>query len=91
MMKNILVFISIALLLTACGGGGGSGGTETPSTGESSSEDITLTQGVLYTVYAGNKLVKNTPKTIIQITHIDQESKSTVMLLEGNATIIRKP
>jgi hypothetical protein len=90
-MKKILFLISIALIFTACGGGGSSTGGETPSTGESASKDVTLTPGVLYTVYAGNKLVRNVTKTVVQITHSDKASTSTVMLLEGNATIIRKP
>ena len=90
-MKKIFTLISIAFLLTACGGGGSSEKDKTPSTGESPSKDVTLTQGVFYTVYHGNKLIKNTPKTIVQITHVDKAGTSTVMLLEGNATIIRKP
>ena len=90
-MKKLLALTTLSFLLTACGGGGNSGGEKTPSTGESPSKDVNLVQGKLYTVYHGNKLIKNTPKTIVQITHVDQAETSTVMLLEGNATIIRKP
>ena len=74
--------------MNGCGSGGSGSGSDT---GESVSEDVSMSVGQLYTVYTGNKIIKNEDKTIIQVTHIDTENKSTVMLLEGNATIIRKP
>jgi len=82
--KYIIPAISI-LLLTACGGGGSSSDTDT-GTGTST----TMVPNQSYTVYPGDRLFKNTPDTIVKITHTDGSETSTVELVAGEATIIRK-
>jgi hypothetical protein len=81
-MKKILIFTTSMIFLIGCGGGSSSSG---------SNKDVTMTIGQPYTVYSGNKIIKNAEETHVQVTHIDGESESTVVLVEGNATIIRKP
>ena len=81
-MKKIFIFTTSMIFLVGCGGGSSSSG---------SSKDVTMAIGQPYTVYSGNKIVKNAEETHIQVSHTDGESVSTVVLIEGNATIIRKP
>lgn len=81
-MKKNLIFITSIIFLTGCGGG---------SSSSEPNEDVTMTVGQPYTVYPGNKIVKNDEETHVQVTHIDGKSESSVVLVEGNATIIRKP
>ena len=81
-MKQILIFTTSMLFLIGCGGGESS---------SESTQDVNMVIAELNTVYPGNKIIKNTEGTIVQVTHIDGESESTVILVEGNATIIRKP
>ena len=54
----------------------------------SSNEDMILLES--YTVYSGDQIVKVSDSTSLRILHIDFEDHSTVTLLEGSATIIRK-
>jgi hypothetical protein len=83
-MKHILIFILSTLFLTNCGGGGS-------SSTSGSNQDVDMVIGQAYTAYSGNKIIKNDEETIIQVTHFDANSESTVVLVEGNATIIRNP
>ena len=85
-MKKRLVLPFATLFLVGCGGGSTSNG----DTG-SSAKDVNMNQGQPYTVYSGNKIIKYANPTVVKISHTDGQSTSTVMLLEGNATIIRKP
>ena len=82
-MKKILIFITTAILIAGCGSSGGSSSEST--------EDVTMVISETYTVYPGNQVLKGSPDTLVQITHIDGQTESTIQLLEGNATIIRKP
>ena len=81
-MKQILIFIPIMIVLVGCGGGSSSGG---------SSADVEMAPSEIYTVYSGNKVVKNSDNTRVKIVHINGQSTSTIELVEGNATIIRNP
>ncbi len=84
MIKKYIIPVASVFFLTACGGGSSSSGTGT----ESSS--ITLVPNRSYTVYPGDRLFKNAPDTIVKITHTDGSETSTVELVAGEATIIRK-
>ena len=81
-MKQILIFITSMIFLVGCGGDSGS---STPTA------DVDMVTLETYTVYPGNKVIKNTDDTLVQITHVDGQDTSTILLVEGNATIIRRP
>jgi hypothetical protein len=82
MIKYTIMITSI-LFLTACGGGGSSSSTNNGST-------ITMIPEQVYTVYPGDKLIKNTPDTLVKITHTDGHTESLIELVAGDATIIKK-
>jgi len=88
-MKKIFILVIITILFTGCGGEGNGGGGS--STGEPADKDVTMELNKAYTVYPGNKLIKDSTSAKISITHNDGRSTSTVILLTGNASIIRKP
>ena len=81
-MKQIFIFIPIILVLIGCDSGSSSG---------DSSPDVEMEFFQTYTVYSGNKVVKNADNTQVKIVHIDGQGTSTIELVEGNATIIRNP
>jgi hypothetical protein len=88
-MKNILIFSIVAFLLNACGGG--SGGN---STGSSSLSGITPDKGdtnmVLnqqYVVSKGDQIFKKSDLAKVKIIHSDGNTRSTVELIEGSATL----
>lgn len=85
-MKQIFIFMTIAIFLVGCGGGSSSnsGGSTAP---EPHSTVMVISQ--LYTVSPGDQVVKTVPEALVQIIHSDEHSESTVVLLEGEATIIR--
>ena len=88
LMKQILFLATNAMLLLGCGGGSSSStGSSTP---EPPSSDIVMIISQSYTVFPGDKVIKTVPEALIHIKHIDEQLESTVVLLEGNATIIRQ-
>lgn len=92
-MKKTLILILTSLLLAACGGSGSGGDTDnTPSTPPPSSlKDVNMQVGQPYTVYPGNRIIKNSSKSNVKIIHEDEKVFSTVFLIDGNASIIRNP
>lgn len=74
-----------SLLLIGCGGG-----SSTDSTGGPSA-DVELVISEAQTVYPGNKVIRNSNDTLIKINHTDGIETSTIVLLQGSATIIRNP
>jgi len=84
MQKKYILFIS-TILLVGCGGGS-DGGTIEPT-----DENVTMEINKAYTIYPGNKLVKNSDLAQITISHTDGETTSAVTLTSGTATIIRQP
>lgn len=86
-MKKILIFTTSMIFLVGCGGGSDSGS----NSGSGSKKDVNMVISQPYTAYPGNKVIKHTTKTLVQIAHIDGEDTSTILLVEGNATIIRNP
>jgi hypothetical protein len=87
MMKQIFIFIAVALFLVGCGGGSssGSGGGGTPP---SSNVDMIISEP--YTVYPGDEIRKTSDSALVRISHIDFHEESTVVLTEGSATIVRQ-
>ncbi len=85
-MKTIITLVLIALSLTACGSSGSSNENSGPP--PSSNVDMEVSQS--YSVFPGDSIIKDTEDSQLEITHIDGEKKSTVTLLSGSATIIRK-
>ena len=85
-MKKILILTLATLFITGCGGGSSSGSS---SSGPSGSVEMEI--NTAETVYPGNKIVKNSEDTLIQVSHTDGVETSTVVLLQGSATIIRNP
>jgi len=86
-MKKIFIFTITALFLVGCGGGGSS--SDSGSTGPSGTLELTVSEP--QTVYPGNKVIKNSEDTLLQINHTDGVETSTIVLLQGSATIIRNP
>ncbi len=90
-MKNLLL-ISALLFVIGCGGNGNStvdnNITDSNLTDENISTEVKTTMqiGAVYTVVTGDRIVRETNSTNIEVTY--QESNTTVQLLEGNATII---
>ncbi|MDQ7084900.1 MAG: hypothetical protein Q9M36_08180 [Sulfurovum sp.] len=82
-MKNILTLTSFTLILLGCGGGSSSGSNKTFSGAIVVSE--------VYTVFPGDSIVKHSDPAIINIIHKEGQSESTIELIEGNVTILRKP
>ena len=86
-MKNLIMFLGIALLFAGCGSSGSSseGGESTPPP-----SNTNMQVGQSYTVYKGNSIIKDSEDTLITIIHVDGQNESTVTLDHGSATIIRK-
>lgn len=87
-MTKIFIFTALTIFLTGCGGSSNDSGTSTPDDKE---KDAVMVPLESYSVYSGNKVVKGSENAVLQVTHTYGEDKSIVVLLEGNATIIRNP
>jgi hypothetical protein len=88
MMKQIFIFMVIALFLVGCGGGSSSGSSSGGGTPPSSNVDMTILEP--YTVYPGDQIRKTSDSALVRVSHIDFHEESTVVLTEGSATIIRQ-
>lgn len=80
-IKNLLLSISAALILSACGGDGSEGSLENDS--------IVLELNEPILVYAGDSLEKSSEDTTVNIVHDLTNDTKTVTLLTGSATLIR--
>jgi len=76
-MKQIFIFTTTAIFLVGCGG------SDKP-------KDRVMEIDQSYSVISGDKVIKTSENTLIEIMHTDGKKTSTVKLLEGNATIIHK-
>ena len=74
------------MVLSGCGSSGSSGG----GGGNPPSSDIDMVLSEPYTVYPGDAVIKTSDPTLIGIAHTDFNEESTVVLIEGSATIIRQ-
>ena len=92
-MKTIQIFTytALSIFLIGCGGGSSSGGGGEAPTSEDKDKDAVMVALERYTVYPGNKVIKSTDNAVLKVTHFSGTDTSTVVLLEGNATIIRNP
>ncbi len=101
-MKNIFTLIIIGLLFTACGSSSGetSGGSSTVagetqnnnSVAENNSldKDTVMVIDTEYIVSQGDQILKGSDDATVRITHIDGQAQSSVVLIEGIATIVIK-
>ena len=87
MYKTIITTITV-LMVSGCGGGSGSAGGSGGSGGYSG--NTKMSPSTTYTVYPGNKIVKDSETAKVQVHHINGHPESTVTLIEGEATIIRQ-
>lgn len=76
-MKYIFTYGLSLIFLVSCG-----------KSGRSSSPNQIMSIGKPYTVTSGDKIIKTSKSAIVNITHTDGESKSTVKLIAGKATIL---
>jgi len=80
MKTKIYIYPLLAsFLFLGCGSGGGG-----------SSSEIEMEIGKKYDVSIGDRIQRNAPNTILTISHTQNSKTSTVILAEGNATIIKK-
>jgi len=80
-----LFFITLSLFaLTGCGGG------SSDTAGTPGGAEITMVIDQPYTVEQGDKIIKTSTPTLVEIKHTEGKSVSTVILLEGSAKIIQK-
>jgi len=84
-MKKLAILLVTALFLIACGS---NDSTSHPTPPPSSDVDMELSKA--YTLLPGDSIIKNDESARLEIQHIDGQAESTVTLLEGSATIIRK-
>jgi len=83
-MKQIFIFLPSMIFLIGCGGGSSSSVSNSDYAGP-------MTISEIYTVYPGDSVSKDSTSPLIKVIHIDGATESTIELVEGNATIIRKP
>jgi hypothetical protein len=83
-MKYFTFLFPAVLIITGCGGG-------TSSTSSSGESDIIMETDHSYTVKPGDRIVKTSSPTLVEIKHTDGHTDSTVTLIEGEAKIIQKP
>lgn len=74
-MNKIFILSTTLLFLVGCG---------------DSKPDRNMGISEQYTLNSGDKIIRNVENTLLKIIHVSGEKKSTVELLEGNATIIYK-
>jgi len=85
-MKQILIFLPSMIFLIGCGGGSSS---SSPVSNSDYAGPMAISE--IYTVFPGDSVTKDSASPLIKIIHIDGATESTIELVEGNATIVRKP
>ena len=83
-MKYLFLITLALFTLTGCGGGS----SDTASTPDNEETNMIIDQP--YTIEQGDKIIKTSTPTLIEIKHTEGQSTSTVILLEGSAIIIHK-
>jgi len=86
-MYKIIIITAAVLMVSGCGG---SSGDSDGSSYNYPSGNTKMSPKTTYTVYPGDKIVKDSESAKVQVHHIDGQPGSTVTLLEGEATIIRQ-
>lgn len=82
-MNKILISLLVSIMLVGCGGSGGSNAY--------SSYSGPMDVAKAYTMSTGDSIVKGSDRTVVRITHDEGANISTVELISGDATILRKP
>ena len=82
-MKKILIFIPSMIFLIGCG--------SDSSSGSNSTYAGSMTVAEIYTMYPGDSVSPDSDSPLLKIIHIDGATESTIELVEGDATIVRKP
>jgi len=85
-MKNIIIFISALFIFSGCEGSSSNDGSSSIPEPET-----TMIVGQAYTVNSGDRLIKTSTPSFVEIQHTDGSKQSTVTLTEGSAKIIRNP
>ncbi len=99
-MKSFIVPLFMVYLLTGCGGGSSdtianydssdSNASRPSPSNNTNISDNDMKPNHPYTVYPGDKIEKTSDDAEVTITHIDGHKESTVTLIAGSATLIRK-
>lgn len=89
-MKKILIYSTIAILLSGCGGSeGGNSADDTP--GENPGKgDTSMVINKAYVAAPGDQIIKDSILARIKVTHKEGNSRSTVELVEGKAILRKK-
>ena len=92
-IKTIGILIAFSFFYTGCGNN-----SEVVKSGELSSSNsndiehenksIVMKPNKQYTIRHGDKIVKNSDKAVVKIIHTLGSTDTTVMLIDGNASII---
>lgn len=81
-MKKFLVSCTTLLILVGCGG--------SDSAGNKTFEGP-MVISTSYAVFPGDSVVKTSDEAIISIVHKDGKEESTIILTQGEATLLRQP
>jgi len=82
MMTKILLLISALLVFIGCGGS---------DTGSNKTFSGAMVVSQNYTVFPGDSVIKGSDNAVISVTHKEGKAESTIILIEGNVTIVRAP
>ena len=86
-MKNIILTIAM-FLLSACGGGGGNSDGNTNASGINPDRgDTSMVINQQYVVSKGDQIFKDSDLAKVKVIHSDGNTRSTVELIEGSATL----
>jgi len=85
-MKNTILILAI-FLLNACGSSGGSDGNTNVSGITPDRGDTSMVINQQYVVSEGDQIFKDSDLAKVKIIHSDGNTRSTVELIEGSATL----
>lgn len=89
-MKNIIILTISVFLLSACGSNGSkdsNGNTNTTSGIHPDRGDTSMIINQQYVVSEGDQIFKDSDLAKVKIIHSDGNTRSTVELIEGSATL----
>lgn len=82
-MKKVILCLIVILMLFGCGGSSSDSNAET----DVETESMELSNS--YTLYEGDRIVKETSNSSISIIQTENSDSSEVILISGSAHIIR--
>lgn len=86
-MKNIIILTIAIFLLSACGGSGDSDGNSNVPGINPDKGDTRMIINQQYVVSAGDQIFKDSDLAKVKILHYDGNTRSSVELIEGSATL----